>query len=342
MSTRATYTLTENAMNEEVITNFYIQTDGDSEGAATTFYNMLTYFDHGYSSLMMDFVRANDKAQLMASADSIGGLEFQYFLNNKGDLIQLEIDPVNDELKATDNFKVWDFVNNNLTYSFREYDKSNLKNRIPKSIDCYPLTWFEHQDKSVGIITTKHAFDYGLKMVELIKENPENIFANKTRLKDAARYFGLVKSCYDELSEQNNKKPFISLYSEASTMEQIVSLLQEVNDKLAGNQEGRGDELLIGFKHLLDQVVIDEVKPVEIEIQETSAVSIIDDEIPADQDIVKVSINEEKQGIEIKFIDKPNDIVRAKLRKFGFKWHAKKLIWWARNSDERLEVANSF
>ena len=51
------------------------------------------------------------------------------------------------------------------------------------------------------------------------------------------------------------------------------------------------------------------------------------------------TINEEHNGIEISFSEKPGDIIRDELKKQGFRWHKVKRVWYARNTSERLELA---
>lgn len=50
------------------------------------------------------------------------------------------------------------------------------------------------------------------------------------------------------------------------------------------------------------------------------------------------SINEERNGIEISFSDKPGDIIRDELKKQGFRWHKMKKVWYAKNTEKRLEL----
>lgn len=51
------------------------------------------------------------------------------------------------------------------------------------------------------------------------------------------------------------------------------------------------------------------------------------------------TINEEHNGIEISFNEKPGDIVRDELKKQGFRWHNVKKVWYAKNTTERLDLA---
>ena len=51
------------------------------------------------------------------------------------------------------------------------------------------------------------------------------------------------------------------------------------------------------------------------------------------------TLNEEHNGIEISFSEKPGDIIRDELKKLGSRWHNVKKVWYAKNNAERLELA---
>lgn len=51
------------------------------------------------------------------------------------------------------------------------------------------------------------------------------------------------------------------------------------------------------------------------------------------------TLNQELNGIEIKFDSKPGEITRDELKKAGFRWHKVKKVWYAKQSAERLELA---
>jgi hypothetical protein len=53
------------------------------------------------------------------------------------------------------------------------------------------------------------------------------------------------------------------------------------------------------------------------------------------------SLNEEKNGIEIKFTEKPSHAVIDSLKAQGFRWSSYSSLWWAKLSAERLAFAKS-
>jgi len=53
-----------------------------------------------------------------------------------------------------------------------------------------------------------------------------------------------------------------------------------------------------------------------------------------------ITLNEKLNGIELKFNSKPSEEIRTKLKELQFRWHSKKAIWYAKQSPERIELAN--
>lgn len=56
---------------------------------------------------------------------------------------------------------------------------------------------------------------------------------------------------------------------------------------------------------------------------------------------ITYELNEKYDGIEIKFSEKPTTQVLSRLKELGFKWHPGKCVWYAKNTDVRLEFAKS-
>ena len=56
---------------------------------------------------------------------------------------------------------------------------------------------------------------------------------------------------------------------------------------------------------------------------------------------VNITLNEEKNGIEIRFDGKPEAEVIESLKSNGFRWSGKQKMWFAKQTDERIQFANS-
>jgi hypothetical protein len=54
---------------------------------------------------------------------------------------------------------------------------------------------------------------------------------------------------------------------------------------------------------------------------------------------VEIFINDQLQGIELKFKTRPTEEVRAELKAGGWKWHHKKALWYAKNDPEHPQKA---
>lgn len=54
-----------------------------------------------------------------------------------------------------------------------------------------------------------------------------------------------------------------------------------------------------------------------------------------------MNLNAAKNGIELTFSEKPDDAIRTALKDLGFRWSNKMGIWWAKQTPERLALAES-
>ncbi|EGT3606762.1 hypothetical protein ACSW9O_15245 (plasmid) [Clostridium perfringens] len=56
---------------------------------------------------------------------------------------------------------------------------------------------------------------------------------------------------------------------------------------------------------------------------------------------MNIEFNEEKNGIEISFSIKPDKEILSKLKENGFRWHRVKKVWYAKQSEERINFINN-
>ncbi|WP_252241617.1 LPD29 domain-containing protein [Clostridium sp. ZBS18] len=56
----------------------------------------------------------------------------------------------------------------------------------------------------------------------------------------------------------------------------------------------------------------------------------------------KVVLNQEKNGIEMYFNDKPSETIRTEMKENGFRWFFKKECWIAKQSEKTLKLANKY
>lgn len=52
-----------------------------------------------------------------------------------------------------------------------------------------------------------------------------------------------------------------------------------------------------------------------------------------------MAINQELNGIELSFEGKPAEEIREAMKAAGFRWHRMKKLWYAKNTTERLALA---
>lgn len=52
-----------------------------------------------------------------------------------------------------------------------------------------------------------------------------------------------------------------------------------------------------------------------------------------------MAINNQFNGIELTFTEKPSEAIRATMKNAGFRWHGQKKLWYAKNTVERMALA---
>jgi len=62
-------------------------------------------------------------------------------------------------------------------------------------------------------------------------------------------------------------------------------------------------------------------------------------EITSSNPDISININEEKNGVEIKFSSKPDRSVLDNLKNAGFRWSKFQGIWWAKQNEKTLKIA---
>lgn len=58
-------------------------------------------------------------------------------------------------------------------------------------------------------------------------------------------------------------------------------------------------------------------------------------------DMMNITLNNEKNGIEIRFDSKPNDDVLTALHSYGFHWSNRQKMWYAKQTDERIAFVDT-
>lgn len=52
-----------------------------------------------------------------------------------------------------------------------------------------------------------------------------------------------------------------------------------------------------------------------------------------------MAINNEFNGIELTFAEKPAEAIREAMKEAGFRWHRQKKLWYAKNTEARMALA---
>lgn len=56
--------------------------------------------------------------------------------------------------------------------------------------------------------------------------------------------------------------------------------------------------------------------------------------------MLNITLNTEKNGIELRFDTKPNTDIITAIKEAGFRWSGKQRMWYAKQNDETVALAN--
>ena len=89
---------------------------------------------------------------------------------------------------------------------------------------------------------------------------------------------------------------------------------------------------------------VEEVKEAEIIQHDNNTVEQQEEEVPATQisHNVEVIYNTDKNGIELKFADKPSEEVRANLKANGFRWSKYNKVWYVKDTEEARDFVEAY
>lgn len=140
-----------------------------------------------------------------------------------------------------------------------------------------------------------------------------------------------------------------------SRLKKVNEFIELNSDNERARQSFRDLENQIKYEYgaisdILEKVKNNQVEPKpevnktlhqEIKVNQSSNIEVIEEK-ENNIDDVKVVLNDDKNGVELYFNSKPNEEVRNNLKSNGFKWSRFNKCWYAKQSDNTLNFANSF
>lgn len=172
------------------------------------------------------------------------------------------------------------------------------------------------------------------KIVNRIKEGNVKGAIRRDQIKKAVEESGFDYMIYRGYDEVYDVEP---VKSEAK-VENIKDYWWRGADLWANVKNTDEKEILVvtmkyGYSYIDLYVEINKEENIKIE-NEKELININDED-------VEVTYNEEKNGIEIKFNEKPETEVLSQLKENGFRWHRIKKVWYAKDTEERRSFINS-
>jgi hypothetical protein len=144
---------------------------------------------------------------------------------------------------------------------------------------------------------------YGVELLHTFTNNSDNMQELGNKQEEKA-----VNDTMQETENSNNTNETheLDILQEQSTHDTMQGNIEKLNNTLANESP---EDLQVNNAHNTNQA-------------QTLQVS--------------YKINNEKNGIELYFSDKPNEAIREQLKQMGFKWSPMRSIWYAKKTDERL------
>lgn len=151
---------------------------------------------------------------------------------------------------------------------------------------------------------------------------------------EAMSYFNTLPSNYEELIQDVKIYKVVSAFGEDHSSAGIYEVEM--------NGEELKKELWVQARILNVITPLEEVSTVEEnESQEGTQENEIHNNSTEGESLASYSINEEKNGIEISFNDKPSEEIRSQLKTYGFRWSKYQKIWYAKQSEDRIKFVKN-
>lgn len=169
----------------------------------------------------------------------------------------------------------------------------------------------------------------GYEVFEILESELNDINDIKTWYKDFRKNQGRIQA-------YNMDKQYLYNAEKLVTNEETLKYIKET---LKGIVEDGSMLIIDKYEH----EEVEEINNIEVAEESEEPVNTITENenitivtIEEDNNIsVQVSFNEEKNGIELKFTDKPNTEILSQIKAHGFRWSKYQKIWYCKDSKEK-------
>lgn len=171
------------------------------------------------------------------------------------------------------------------------------------------------------------------KIVNRIKEGNIKGAVRRDQIKKAVEENGfdyMIYEGYDEVYEVEPVKSEVAAENIKDYWWRGADLWATVSNK--DNKETLIVTMKFGYSYINLCAEINKEENIKTDKEEA---------INVNNEDVEITYNEEKNGIEIKFSNKPEIEVLSQLKESGFRWHRVKKVWYAKDTEERRNFINS-
>lgn len=169
----------------------------------------------------------------------------------------------------------------------------------------------------------------------------------KKYLADNDELRNYVLSTIEEMRSENWRS--IKVYR---TIESIIENIEEkqesLNEFVKANQNGYYDREIEYIKEDIENLIKDLKEDFNFDYNSTQETELVQEQKEnttlnnfKNNLEININLNEEKEGIEISFVTKPEKKILDNLKAQGFRWHRVKTVWYAKQTEERMQFVNS-
>lgn len=196
---------------------------------------------------------------------------------------------------------------------------------------------FELIDINAEIELINSSYDIKKAIKEAIEAGKKSITINPRKVDTLKKQVKQAQAANDRYHELN-----LNAIKNSICLHELKTIHYSINEGSLKNYDLYTDELKELLNDRISELSEKDEKNNLIYIEDKYKEEILKELAPAIQDQeIEIIMNEEKNGIEIKFNCKPTQEIRENLKQNGFRWSKFNKVWYSKQSQEAINFANS-
>ncbi|RKJ71484.1 hypothetical protein D7X33_22255 [Butyricicoccus sp. 1XD8-22] len=236
--------------------------------------------------------------------------------------------------------QVMDIINNELEYAIKATE-SSFRNKSFVVLEGDRIQSIQKTKRGAEGYIKKHTFSYYDEYFQEMREAGSNLYIVEICLLDIIDYYNTPSIWFTTLknrwSRHQTNEYMLEKAEQMGVNEEVLKVIKYIIAE-SDFHSFPSYEMVFGKTEQ-----VEEVQPEVIETVENTPENVEIEEITQDNtesnNTVQMKLNEEKNGIELYFDNKPSEEVRNLLKQNGFRWGKYNKCWYAKQSDKTLAIA---